>query len=154
RPAPRARGGLRPPLHQARRLRSAHRPDRVGLATRELMAAIAFRRLAADDLQQLYLWLGRPHVAKWYAPAPTSFAEIAAKYGPRTEDASVVRAFIVNVEGNDCGYAQAYPLASFPDYAEGLDPVAGAWGIDLFIADAWRLGHGLGAQVIRRFCDE
>lgn len=118
------------------------------------MAAIGFRRLSADDLQSLYLWLDRPHVAKWYAPAPSSFAEMAAKYGPRTEADSVVRSYIVSVDGADCGYAQAYPVEAFPDYAAVVVCAQGAWGIDLFIADSWRLGRGLGTQVIRRFCDD
>jgi aminoglycoside 6'-N-acetyltransferase len=118
------------------------------------MAAIAFRRLSADDLQSLYLWLDRPHVAKWYAPTPSSFAEMAAKYGPRTEASSVVRSYIVSVDGADCGYAQTYPAIAFPDYAAALNCGSGAWGIDLFIADPWRLGHGLGTEVIRRFCSD
>jgi RimJ/RimL family protein N-acetyltransferase len=118
------------------------------------MAAIAFRRLSADDLQSLYLWLDRPHVAKWYAPAPSSYAEMAAKYAPRTEASSVVRSFIVCVDGVDCGYAQAYPVDAFPDYAAALSCGEGAWGVDLFIADPWRLGRGLGTEVIRRFCSD
>jgi len=118
------------------------------------LAELAFRRLGIEDFQQLYLWLARPHVAKWYATPPGSFAEMVARYGPRTEAASSVRSFIVRVDGADCGYAQAYPVAGFPAYARALDCAPEAVGVDLFIADAWRLGRGLGTRVARRFVDE
>jgi ribosomal protein S18 acetylase RimI-like enzyme len=118
------------------------------------LSGLAFRRLGIEDLQQLYLWLGRPHVAKWYATPPGSFAEMLARYGPRTEPGSAVRSFIVRVDGADCGYAQAYPVAGFPGYARSLDCAPDAVGVDLFIADAWRLGRGLGTRVARRFVDD
>jgi aminoglycoside 6'-N-acetyltransferase len=115
---------------------------------------IAFRRLAIEDMQQLYLWLGRPHVAKWYANAPTSFAELVAKYAPRTEPGHVVQAFVVNVDRADCGYVQTYPIREFADYGGGIECSAGAAGVDVFIADSWRVGHGLGPRIVRQFVDE
>jgi ribosomal protein S18 acetylase RimI-like enzyme len=115
---------------------------------------IAFRRLAASDLQALFFWLARPHVAKWYGKAPGSFHEIVAKYGPRTEPSCPVRAFIVVVDGADCGYIQAYPLAIFPDYGGAFECAPDAHGIDLFIADPWRLASGLGTRVARQFVEE
>ena len=118
------------------------------------MAEIAFRPLAAADFQQVFLWLGRPHVSKWYAPAPSSFAEIVAKYGPRTEEGNPVRAFVVTLDGADVGYVQTYPIQQFPDYAALLGCGAGAAGMDLFIADQWRMNHGLGSAVVRRFVDD
>ncbi|HSS26349.1 MAG TPA: GNAT family N-acetyltransferase [Usitatibacter sp.] len=118
------------------------------------MAGIALRRLAASDLQSMYLWLGRPHVAKWYGKPPGSFPEMLAKYGPRTEDTCAVRAFIASVEGVDCGYIQAYPLAAFPDYGAGIACESGAQGIDFFIADPWRLGSGLGTRLLRLFLEQ
>lgn len=118
------------------------------------MAAIGFRRLSADDLPSLYLWLDRPHVAKWYAAKPSSFAEVAAKYGPRTEPQSIVRSYIVSVDAAECGYAQAYPIAAFPEYGAALGTPADAWGMDLFIADSWRLSRGVGTEVIRAFSRE
>lgn len=118
------------------------------------MGEIAFRRLAVEDMQQLYLWLGRPHVAKWYSPAPSSFAEMVAKYASRTEAANVVQSYIVSVDGADCAYIQTYPIREFPDYARALECAEAAAGVDLFIADAWRMGRGLGAQLLRRFVDE
>ena len=118
------------------------------------MAAIAFRRLGPADLQALYLWLARPHVANWYAAAPGSFAEVVAKYGPRTEEGCPVQAYIVNVDGADCGYIQTYRIDQFPEYAARLECGPGAAGVDLFIADSWRMNHGLGSAVVRRFVED
>jgi len=118
------------------------------------MAGIAFRRLAVEDMQQLYLWLTRPHVAKWYSPAPSSFAEMVAKYAPRTDEGHVVKSYIVNVDRADCGYIQTYPVAAFDDYARALQCAEGAASVDLFIADAWRLDRGLGTSLVRQFVDE
>lgn len=118
------------------------------------MREIAFRGLSVDDLQQVFLWLLRPHVTKWYAPAPTSFTELTAKYGPRTLPGSPVRAYMIVVDGKDVGYIQAYPLALFPDYAQGLGCDDSVAGIDLFIGEELFLGWGLGSRAIRRFVDE
>jgi len=118
------------------------------------VAAIAFRRLAATDFQSLYLWLSRPHVAKWYSNAPRTFPEMVAKYGPRTEASSPVRSFIVSVGGADCAYIQAYRIDQFPDYGGGIECARDAEGIDLFIGDAWRLGHGLGTRIVRLFLEQ
>lgn len=118
------------------------------------MREIAFRDLAQDDLPALFGWLGRPHVKKWYAPEPTSFAEVSARYGPRTEASSVVKAFIVRSGGEDIGYIQTYPIAEFPEYAGTLGCEAGVAGVDLYIGDERKLGRGLGSEIIRRFVDE
>ena len=118
------------------------------------MGAIAFRTLGPADLQQVFLWLCRPHVIKWYAPAPSSFAEVVAKYSPRTQPGNAVRAFVVTLDGAEVGYIQYYPIAQFPDYAAELGCSPGAAGMDLFLADAWRMNHGLGSAVVRRFVED
>lgn len=118
------------------------------------MAAIRFRRLDLDDLPLLYDWLGRPHVRKWYAPEPGSFAEIVAKYGPRTDEDNVVKAFIVVVGDSDLGYIQTYPIEDFPDYEALLHAEKGTLGLDLFIADELETRRGLGPRIVRRFVDE
>ena len=114
---------------------------------------IAFRRLGVDDLQQIFLWLIRPHVAKWYAPEPSSFAEVVAKYGPRTQDGNPVQAFIVTLDGVDVGYIQAYSIDTFPDYCAQLGCEKGVAGIDLFLGEEPLLHRGIGPRVVRRFVD-
>ena len=118
------------------------------------MREITFRSLSIEDMQSLFLWLLRPHVEKWYARAPSTFAEVVAKYGPRTQRESPVRAFMILVDGKEAGYIQAYPMDLFPDYAGRLGCEPGVEGIDLFIGEEAFLGWGLGARAIRRFVEE
>lgn len=118
------------------------------------MPAIAFRRFGADDLQQVFLWLLRPHVVRGYARAPGSFTEFVAKYGSRVRADSPVEAYIVVIDGADAGYIQTYAVASFPDYASELGCEEGAACMDLFIGEVAFLHRGLGSQVTRRFVDE
>lgn len=119
-----------------------------------MSSSIVFRRLDVDDLQQVFLWLIRPHVSKWYAPAPSSFAEVVAKYGPRTQEGNAVHAYMIEVDGAPAGYIQSYDLAIFPDYAASLGCESGVAGIDLFIGEEAVLNRGLGAEAARRFVEE
>ena len=115
---------------------------------------VAFRPMVRDDLITLFNWLGRPHVRRWYSTAPSSFAEVAAKYGPRTEENSAVRAFILQADDADAGYIQTYSIDSFPDYEQATGAEKGTLGLDLFIGDEWRTRHGLGTDAIRHFVEE
>ena len=118
------------------------------------LPAIAFRRLGPDDLQQVFLWLLQPHVARGYAPVPSSFMEVVAKYGPRTQDDNVVKAYVFSVDGGDAGYIQAYDLAHFADYAAQIGAGAGIACVDLFIGEEKLTGWGIGSRVLRQFVDE
>src|SRR3954470_6561743 len=115
---------------------------------------VAFRELVRDDLITLFDWLDRPHVRRWYSTAPSSFAEVAAKYGPRTEEGSAVRSFVIQADDADAGYIQAYSIDSFPDYERATGAEKGVVGLDVFIADEWRTRHGLGSDAIRRFVEQ
>ncbi len=117
-------------------------------------ARVAFRALTEDDLGQLFLWLIRPHVRRSYAQAPSVFEEVRAKYGPRSRGEGPVRAFVVQVDGRDAGYAQTYPVDAFPDYAGALGCGEGVAAIDLFIGEPEFLHRGLGTRIIRRFLEE
>jgi ribosomal protein S18 acetylase RimI-like enzyme len=115
---------------------------------------VAFREMVRDDLVTLFNWLARPHVKRWYSTPPASFAEVAAKYGPRVEEGSPVRAFIIQADEADAGYIQAYSIDEFPDYERATGCEKGVLGVDLFIADDWRTRHGLGPLVLRRFVED
>ena len=117
------------------------------------MPQVAFRALVEEDLPQLFTWLARPHVRRWYSAEPRSYLEVAAKYGPRTRPGSAVRAFVIVVDGADAGYVQCYRLEDLPGYRAllGAEAETGVTGMDLFIGDEWRTGRGLGALLIRRF---
>src|SRR4051812_9344866 len=119
-----------------------------------VLANVSFRPLAEDDLPALFTWLNEPHVARGYAPAPATFAEVVARYGPRTEAGNTVRAFVVAIDGRDAGYAQAYAVDDFADYAAAIGAERGTFGVDLFLAASAPPRRGLGPRVIRRFVDE
>ena len=123
-------------------------------ASATVPAAVSFRPLAEDDLPALFSWLNEPHVARGYAPAPSTFAEVVARYGPRTEPGNVVRAFVVAIDGREAGYAQAYAIEDFADYAAAIGAERGTFGVDLFLAGAAPPRRGLGPRVIRRFVEE
>jgi ribosomal protein S18 acetylase RimI-like enzyme len=115
---------------------------------------IGFRCLAEEDLPALFGWLARAHVVKGYGDAPGTYAEMLARFGPRTSEGNPVRAFVVTLDGRDAGYAQTYAVEDFPEYAESGGIERGVAGVDLFLADAASLGQGLGSRVIRRFVDD
>lgn len=115
---------------------------------------IAFRRLAPEDLAALFLWLSKPHVRKWYASPPTSYAEVVARYGPRVDEGNAVRAHVVLVDGVAIGYAQTYAVLDFPSYARQLGCGDGVAAMDLLLGEETMIGRGLGARVIRRFVED
>lgn len=119
------------------------------------MATVEFRPFAEDDLPQLFAWLSRPHVRRWYGREPASYPELVAKYGPRAAPGSGVDAFVIRVDGADAGYIQKYRLGRFPEYRRllGIED-DGVAGMDLLLGDEWRCGHGLGPLAIRRFFDQ
>lgn len=114
---------------------------------------VDFRPFVHDDLVLLNEWLPRPHVRSGYAPSPGSFQDLALKYGPRAEPGHPVRGWILRLDGDDAGYAQAYPLDAFAEYAQALGCGPDVAGMDLFIADGWRTGHGLGTRAIAAFVE-
>jgi len=104
-------------------------------------ATIEFRPLTEADLPLTATWLARPHVAKWWA-------------GPLALEPGL-RQFLAVLEGNPIGYLQSYQATACHDegwWLEVTDP--GVHGIDQFIADAARLGQGLGTRMVRAFVAE
>jgi ribosomal protein S18 acetylase RimI-like enzyme len=65
-----------------------------------------------------------------------------------------VRAFVVSLDGRDAGYAQAYAIEDFADYATAIGAERGTFGVDLFLAASAPPRRGLGPRVIRRFVEE
>jgi aminoglycoside 6'-N-acetyltransferase len=115
---------------------------------------IAFRRLAHDDLAELFDWLCRPHVKRGYASAPSSYAEVVARYGPRADDGNAVRAHIVLLDGARVGYAQHYALDAFPEYAAKVASGPRTAAVGLLIGEEALTGNGLGPRAIRRYVED
>ena len=102
------------------------------------MGQLEFRPLSAADLPLIATWVARPHVAEWWD------GPIALDHG--------LRHFIAVLEGQPIGYVQSYQAAACHGdgwWLEVTDP--GVHGIDQFLADAAKLGQGLGTQLVRAF---
>jgi RimJ/RimL family protein N-acetyltransferase len=100
-----------------------------------------FRPLTAADLPLVASWLTRPHVAEWWD-------------GPIALEVDLRQAIAV-LDGEAIGYVQSYQaMACHSDgwWLEVTDP--GVFGIDQFLADAAKLGQGLGARMVRAFVAE
>jgi RimJ/RimL family protein N-acetyltransferase len=113
---------------------------------------ISFRPLTSADLSLLHEWLGRPHVAEWWGPAP-SLAQVEAEYGPLTGGRSTTRGYVALGDGRPIGYIQSYVALGSGDgwWPDERDP--GARGIDQFLGNPEHLGRGLGSAMIRAFVE-
>ena len=112
-----------------------------------------FRRLREVDLPLLTDWLARPHVVQWWAggdAAPT-IEYARAKYVPRMGRHSPVKAYIAFLEQEPIGFIQSYVALGCGDgwWKEETDP--GVRGIDQFLSDGGKLGHGLGTRMVSAF---
>jgi RimJ/RimL family protein N-acetyltransferase len=109
-----------------------------------------FEPLREVDLAMLHEWLLRPHVARWWRPAP-SIDELRHDYVLPVSRPNATRAYIAHAGGAAIGFIQSYVVKGAGDgwWVDETDP--GARGIDPFIADPARLGHGLGSAMVRAF---
>jgi ribosomal protein S18 acetylase RimI-like enzyme len=100
-----------------------------------------FRPLTAADLPLTATWLARPHVAEWWD------GPIALERG--------LRQFLAVLEGEAIGYVQSYQATACHCDGWWLDVSdPGVHGIDQFLADAAKLGQGLGTQMVGAFVAE
>jgi aminoglycoside 6'-N-acetyltransferase-1b len=114
--------------------------------------SLQFHRLTEANLPTLAEWLNRPHVAEWW-DACRSLDEVREKYLPRTMDGSAAVPYLAYLDGVPIGYIQSYVAAGVGDgwWPDERDP--GVRGIDQFLADAHRLGQGLGTRLVREFVE-
>lgn len=110
-----------------------------------------FVPLGDEHLALLTEWRNRPHVAEWW-DGPASFDDVRADIAPENA-APGDRRYLACIEGHPVGYIQSYVAAGSGDgwWPEVRDP--GVRGIDQFLADADRLGQGLGTRMVREFVD-
>ncbi|MET3494813.1 GNAT family N-acetyltransferase [Variovorax boronicumulans] len=113
---------------------------------------LSFRPMLASDLPLLREWLGRPHIAEWWGPAPSQ-AEVDDDYAPMLAPGSTDRAYIALLDEAPLGYIQSYVVMGSGNgwWEEERDP--GARGIDQFLANADQLNLGLGSAMVRAFVD-
>jgi aminoglycoside 6'-N-acetyltransferase len=87
-------------------------------------------------------WLRQPEVERWLGPATAPETEVIAAL---TDPAAIARLIIWT--GRPVGYAHAIDAAVWGrDLPEGVP--AGAWDLDVFIADTAARGRGLGPAVL------
>jgi RimJ/RimL family protein N-acetyltransferase len=108
-----------------------------------------FRALAESDLPLLHSWLNRPHVLDWWS-GESSLEEVRAKYLPRI-GSGTVRCYLAYLASKPVGFIQSYVAVETEDgwWVGSADP--SVLGIDQFIADADRLGRGLGTAMASQF---
>jgi RimJ/RimL family protein N-acetyltransferase len=124
----------------------AHGPDH-----RLMTHAFSFQPLTEDDLPLLCEWLNRPHLQEWWREGDTSLEAVREKYLPRITGDDVARPFLALLDGTPAGYIQYYDAAAGnPDWWPDT-PQPGVLGIDQFLADADRLGQGLGTAMVSQF---
>jgi RimJ/RimL family protein N-acetyltransferase len=99
-----------------------------------------FRPLTAADLPLVASWLARAHVREWWN-------------GPIELEPGLGQ-FLALLDGEAIGYVQSYQATACHSdgwWLEVTDP--GVFGIDQFLADAARLGQGLGTRMVREFVE-
>jgi Acetyltransferase (GNAT) domain len=99
---------------------------------------LILRPLSRADFAMVVGWLARPHVAAWWG-APLDLAGVEQEYGPCVDGTDPTEVFICSEGPMPIGLIQIYRLADNAAYerAVGVDKAA---GVDLFVADATRLG--------------
>lgn len=114
-------------------------------------SSVSFRPLEQSDLIQMYHWLRKPDVSRWYGAMPETLAEVEGKYLARINGDEPVRCFIVDYEEVPVAYIQVYRIDHEPEYARALNVDRDASGVDLFIGeDAFRY-RGFGSLMLQEF---
>jgi RimJ/RimL family protein N-acetyltransferase len=109
----------------------------------------AFQPLTEPDLLLLYDWLNRPHIQEWWH-GPRSLESVREEYSP-PDPFGAARPHIAYLERQPAGYIQYYVVAEGGEEWWPDDPGPGVLGIDQFLADAARLGQGLGTAMVSQF---
>ena len=115
--------------------------------------ALTFRPMREDDLPLLHKWILRPHVTQWWGGGDASedFEGTKAKYLPRLQDASRVKAYIALLSGEPIGFAQSYVALGCGDGWREDEADPGVRGIDQFLCEGSKLGQGLGTRMVAAF---
>jgi aminoglycoside 6'-N-acetyltransferase len=115
---------------------------------------VRFRPLTRADFPLLRTWLEEPVVARWWNHETTD-AALERDFGPSLDGADPAELFVALDGDEPFGYAQRYPIAATPEYAEELGALCalapGALSIDYLIGVPGRRGRGLGAAMIAAF---
>jgi aminoglycoside 6'-N-acetyltransferase-1b len=117
------------------------------------MTEISLRPLSGSDVPQLHEWLGRSHVREWWGDVPT-LEELSEQCDPEVLASEGVEAFVATSNGKPVGFVQVYVAMGSGEGWWETETDPGVRGIDLFLADAEKLGTGLGTRLVRHLVDE
>lgn len=113
---------------------------------------IEFRPLDRGDLETLWEWHHRDHVARWFLPwIPNTHDDAIADWMAMIEGRDSAHGHIVVVDGTDAGFIMGYRVGDEPEVAARLELGENAVGADILIADPGLTGHGLGPRVLAQF---
>lgn len=113
--------------------------------------APTLRALVHGDLPMLTRWKSAPHLRPFYVkPDETITAEsVHRQYEPRLRGQEPTHSVIAASGGRPFGYLQWYLNRSCPDYGIAIIGRPEGVSIDYFIGEAWALGKGWGAAMLR-----
>jgi Acetyltransferase (GNAT) domain len=109
--------------------------------------SVTFRPVAEADFPDLYDWLNRPHLRRFFQKAPISLSGIAAKYGPAVRGEEPVHLHLALLEGRPFGFIQCYRILDHPAWAETIGRKEGI-GVDLCIFEPGLIRQGLGRAML------
>ncbi len=89
-------------------------------------------------------------MAQWWGRAE-SIDELHADYIAAAGKPNATRAYIASLDGTPLGFIQSYVVMGSDGGWWEAETDPGARGIDQFLADAARLGQGLGTAMVRAF---
>lgn len=121
----------------------------------ENLDGFRFVPLRSSDLPSLAVWLGRPHVARWWRE-PSDLVSVEENYGPLAEGLDPTEGFIAYFNGRPIGYVQRYLIDEHPDWRETIQGALGhdgGIGIDYLIGEQDFVGRGVGRRMISQFID-
>jgi len=111
-----------------------------------------WRRVTPTDFPLLGGWLAQPHVRRWWNHEFTP-AAVARDFGPTCRGAEPNEDLLVFADGEPVGLVQRCRPADYPDYLADLEPLADVspetMTLDYLIGEPARVGHGLGAAMLR-----
>ena len=108
---------------------------------------LTLRAMRAADLDLVAVWLGEPHVARWYLTGSTIEQEIEELRQGIAGD-QPTRCLVVLERGRPIGWCQWYLCGDYPDHAAGVSAHPQDVGIDYAIGDPTQTGGGVGTALV------
>lgn len=112
-----------------------------------MTSELTFRSMREADLEQVRIWLGLPHVARWYLAGSTLEQELDELRQCIAREQPTY-ALMVLERDRPVGWCQWYVCADYPDHAAGVGAEPADIGVDFAIGDPARVGKGVGTSLI------